>query len=107
MLNKCKGNSMSQSQTGIAGQAFGPGLGLSQLGGLANQAFNQQYNTYQAQAQQAALYNQALAAGLAQQKTEWMINGRAMSFEQFLDELFPDTEDAHRSFMILKYKGVK
>lgn len=84
---------------------------LNQLQGLANAAFNQQYNQYQAQQAQAAQYNQILmqraAAGLAGQQHNWMVNGKTMTFEQFVDEICPDKDDPHRSYLILKYKGVK
>lgn len=70
----------------------------SQLNQLANQMLNQAYSQHIAQQ-----YNQALA----QQKHEWMINGRTMTFDDFLDEICPDLDDPHRTYLTLKYKGIK
>ena len=81
---------------------------LSQLQGLANSALNQSYNNYQAQQAQAAQYNQILmqraAAGLAGQQHRYMINGRTMTWDEFLDELAPGEDNPMRTFLILKYK---
>ena len=94
--------------TSMLGQAI---LGNAQnatqgSGGLANQYSSPyQQNIHN----QQALYNQ-YAQGMfnqmaADRKENWMINGKRMSFEQFLDELFPDPDDAMRTFLTLKYKG--
>lgn len=81
---------------------------LSQLQGLANQALNQQHNQYNASQAQAAQYNQILMQShMARQQHKYMINGKTMNFEQFLDELCPDPDSAMRTFLILKYKGTE
>lgn len=84
-----------------------------------NQAFNQGYQQYQqnqlaAQSQSQLAqqqYNQALGQyqqnWATPQPTEWMINGRAMSFTEFVDTLCPDPEDPMRSLLILKYSGIR
>ena len=36
-------------------------------------------------------------------RSPWVINGRAMSFDQWLDEIAPD-DGPQRTFLILKYK---
>lgn len=78
---------------------------LSQLQGLANQALNQRYNNYQAQQAQAAQYNQILMQSqMAQQQHRYMINGRTMSFSDWVDELAPGEDNPMRTFLILKYK---
>jgi len=95
-----KGNEMSMPGYANAAQPM-----LSQLQGLANQAFNQQYNQYQASQTQAALYNQILMQSqMARQQHRYMINGRTMSFDQWLDELAPGEDNPMRTFLILKYK---
>lgn len=78
---------------------------LSQLQGLANQVLNQRYNNYQAQQAQAAQYNQILMQSqMAQQQHRYMINGRTMSFSDWVDELAPGEDNPMRTFLILKYK---
>ena len=52
---------------------------------------------------------QSLASQLRQQYNampiaEWMIAGRVMSFDEFVNELFP-TDCPERTYLILKYKG--
>ena len=55
--------------------------------------------------QQAVQYNQVLMQSqMAQQQHHWMINGRTMTFDQWLDELAPGEDNALRTFLILKYK---
>jgi hypothetical protein len=82
--------------------------GLLNAVGLAQNANTGLYN-YANSAQQAQQqYNQALMNSmLAQQRTEWMINGRAMTFAQFVEEICPDPDDPMRTFLILKYKDTK
>lgn len=62
-----------------------------------NQAANQLY-----QAQVGMLSGQLYA-----HQHTWMVNGKTMTFEQFLDEICPDPDDAMRTLLILKYRGVK
>ncbi len=59
-------------------------------------------------AQQQALYNQ-YSQGMfnqmaADRKHRYMINGRTMTWEEFLDELAPGEDNPMRTFLILKYK---
>lgn len=74
-------------------------------------ALDKQRAMTQAQAaqQQQMMYNQQLqmAYGLARQKHEWMVNGVTMTFDEFLDTICPDQDDPQRTFLTLKYKGVK
>lgn len=51
-------------------------------------------------AQQQAMYN----AMLNQRQHHWMINGKSMDFDEFVDTLCPDADDPMRTFLILKYK---
>jgi len=72
--------------------------------------FSQQaMNQAQAAQQQQIMYNQQLqmAYGLARQRHEWMVNGVTMTFDEFLDAVCPDADDPHRTFLTLKYKGIK
>lgn len=77
--------------------------------GIANNPSQQQMNQAQAAQQQQMMYNQQLqmAYGLARQKSEWMVNGQTMNFDEFLDTICPDADDPHRTYLIMKYKGVK
>lgn len=82
---------------------------LGQMLGLANQAsngYNSAAQTYSHQQQR--LYNQQLmAATLGTYQKHWMVNGKAMNFNEFLDEICPDADDPMRTFLILKYKNTK
>ena len=75
----------------------------------ANNPAQQQMSQAQAAQQQQMMYNQQLqmAYGLARQKHEWMVNGVTMTFDDFLDTICPDRDDPHRTFLMLKYKGIK
>jgi len=67
-----------------------------------NQAFSGQHAANML-AQQAQAYN----AALQKNQHRYMINGRTMDFDQFLNELCPDPDDPMRSYLILKYKDTK
>ena len=74
---------------------------------MLGQNWYQQASAAQQQHHQAALQNQqwqAMQQAMTRHKKEWMIDGQAMSFEEFVDTLCPDPEDPMRSFLILKYK---
>jgi hypothetical protein len=58
-------------------------------------------------AQQQAAYSAAQLGQLGQLQHRYMIDGRSMNFDQFLEELCPDPDDPMRSFLILKYKDTK
>ena len=109
-----KGSSMSGTSIfdSVAGTAAptavgsAHGMSTSQLSALANQQFNSAYNQIMGQqnAMLAQQYNQAL---MAQNQHQWMINGRTMTFDDFLDEICPDQDDPHRTWLTLKYQGIK
>lgn len=85
----------------ILGQA-----GMAGLTGSYNNPAIQQYGPGAhrlANAYTQAQYQNMLGA-MAQQRTEWMINGVTMTFDQFVETLCPDPEDPMRSYLILKYK---
>lgn len=98
----------------MLGNLFGntAAMGMNQLTGLANQAFNQARNQYQQnqlaspQHQQAMLAQQQAAYNsmLNQRQHRYMINGRTMTFEQWLDELAPGEDNPMRTFLTLKYQ---
>lgn len=91
----------------VVGQGYAAIMGGSSANNpsLAQQCMSQS----QAAQQQQMMYNQQLqmAYGLARQKHEWMVNGQTMCFEDFLDTICPDQDDPHRTYLIMKYKGVK
>ena len=95
---------MFNSLFGQAGYAAAAQPQLNQLGGLANQYNqNQAYGGQHAAnmlAQQQAAYNSALSA----RQHRFMIDGRTMSFDDFLDEIAPGDDNPMRTFLILKYK---
>lgn len=80
-------------------------MGSSNYGQLGAQGINpaQQWH-----AQQQMQYNQALMAQQMQTRQhQWMINGKTMDFTEFLDTICPEEDDPMRTFLTLKYKGVK
>ena len=85
-------------------QGIANGYSQSQLAAQAATLFNNAYQTHQAQYTQA----QILALGLPINSTaaQWMIAGRVLTFDEFVNELFPD-DCPERTYLILKYKGVK
>lgn len=81
-----------------------------QLANHASQMFGQAYNQYLSQslaAQQNIAAQQMMRAAMAQQQHQWMVNGRTMTFDEFLDEVCPDPDDPHRTYLTLKYKGIR
>lgn len=85
------------------------GLAQNATTGLGNSAQAQYNQGIMGAAQfnaQAQAYNQMLG-GLAQQRHEWMINGRTMSWSEWLDELAPGEDNPMRTFLTLKYRGTK
>jgi hypothetical protein len=44
------------------------------------------------------------AGGFDSDPTQWVINGKAMTFEEFIDTLYP-IDCAEKTMMILKLKG--
>ena len=69
--------------------------------------FMKYVNQYTDAIDKTAQFNIAYNSMLAQQKHEWMVNGVTMNFEDFLDTICPDEDDPHRTYLIMKYKGVK
>ena len=85
-----------------AQQAAQP-LTQSHLAAQAAAQFNAAYQSMYSQAQ-----IQGLGLSRMQQVTaaEWMIAGRVLTFDEFVDELFPD-DCAERTYIILKFKGTE
>ena len=87
----------------------GQNMAMTSGSGLQN-AYNQNQMASNAHSavmaqQQAVQYNQMLMQSMmAQQQHHWMINGRTMTFDQWLDELAPGEDNPMRTFLILKYK---
>lgn len=98
---------MSYSHSNLLNAVFGPYTAQSQGStvnpALLQNAYAQQGNpniaAHQAQIQQLGRYNQALAP-------RWMIDGRAMSIEEFGKEMFGD-DTPELTFFLLKYKNIE
>ena len=63
----------------------------------AGSIYSQQY------AQQALLGHNA--AAMRKNQHRWMINGRTMTWHEFLDEMAPGEDNPQRTFLTLKYGG--
>jgi len=98
-VNVVTGQSDSITNYSAAAQ---PILGqLNSLAGQYNQ--NQAYSGQHAAnmlAQQQAAFNAAMSA----RQHQYMINGRTMTFDDFLDEVAPGDDNPMRTFLTLKYK---
>jgi uncharacterized protein with von Willebrand factor type A (vWA) domain len=99
---------MFNSLFGQAGYAAAAQPMLNQLGSLAgqynqNQAFSSQHAANML-AQQQAAFNAAQLGKLGQLQHRFMIDGRSMTFDDFLDEVAPGDDNPQRTFLILKYK---
>jgi hypothetical protein len=70
--------------------------GQGQIGNLQLTTAQQQ-----AHAQASRAYN----AAMKQHQHHWMIDGRTMTFQQFLDEIAPGDDNPMRTFLTLKYGG--
>ena len=64
----------------------------------AGSIYSQQY------AQQAAMRGPPPHA-MRKNQHRWMINGRTMTWQQFLDEMAPGDDNPQRTFLMLKYGG--
>jgi hypothetical protein len=64
----------------------------------AGSIYSQQY------AQQAALKGPPPHA-MRKNQHRWMINGRTMTWQEFLDEMAPGDDNPQRTFLMLKYGG--
>ncbi len=89
----------------------GPGQNSTMNSGAALQnAYNQnqmassQHSANMA-AQQQALQGLLMQSQMAQQQHRFMIDGRTMTFNQWLDELAPGEDNSLRTFLILKYQN--
>lgn len=82
-------------------------INAQQSRSLLGQTWYQQASAAQQQGYQQAMTQQQLAAmqqSMARHKEDWMIDGKRMTFEQFLDEVAPGEDNSLRTFLILKYK---
>jgi hypothetical protein len=107
-------NPHPQSQSPFAGAGLGQALGLAQgvpghpSAQLASSAWATPAQS-QAAAQQSLLWQQAQQARNFRPPTppppKWVIAGREMTLEQFVDAIWPDPESAERSWFLLKYSN--
>lgn len=91
----------------------------AQMAAQASAQFNAAYGSQYSQAQQA-LYSSSLQQQAAAQHqlmqqynqaqqmraAEWMIAGRVMTFDEFVDTLYPE-DCAEKTYIILKLKGTE
>lgn len=103
---------MNPNQFGVSSP--GTTLQNAQLGSNSSQLQNNaSASTQHSQgmlAQQTAAWNAAVSKlGQPMQSAQhrYMINGKTMTFDQFLDELCPESDDPMRTFLILKYKDTQ
>lgn len=83
-------------------------LGSGQMGMAQQNAYQSPSQSMLAQQQMA--YTNALSQGwanLVKNQHKYMINGRTMNFDDFVNELCPDPEDPMRTFLTLKYQGME
>ena len=87
-------------------------LTQAQLQGQINNQFQSAYGQYAAQSvatlglTSQAQHN-AMAALLGQHQKKFMLNGRLMTFAEFLDEIAPGEDNSLRTFLTLKYQGLE
>lgn len=106
MFNSLFGFPINVNPNMSAGQiAMNNNASQYQNNGMANAGHSQTML-----AQQAAAWNAAVSGlGQSMQSAQhrYMINGKTMTFDQFLDELCPESDDPMRTFLILKYKDTR
>jgi hypothetical protein len=103
-LNMSGTNIFDDTVVGTAGATI-LGSGQVQANSYAGQ-FSSLAQSWHAQQQQQ--YNQALMAQQMQTRQhQWMVNGKTMDFAEFLDTICPEEDDPMRTFLTLKYKGMK
>lgn len=73
-------------------------LGQAQMSQMVANQFAQQYA--QQWQHQAGQFNQMAT----QRQHRFMLDGRTMTFEEFLDEVAPGNENPMRTFLTLKYQ---
>jgi len=100
--------SMGNGNAGVGnypGYAAGHSSNAGQ--GLANQSLYQQQQAMSGLlSQHAAAYTQQLMsihARQAEPPPKWMVDGKTMTFQEFVDAVFPD-DSPERTFFLLKYK---
>lgn len=98
---------MGMTTMSSSGIAAAPPLSQLGLAAQANAMQNQGFGQAQLAQQYTQAQMQAMSLGLARQQHKYMINGRTMNFDQFLNELCPDADDPMRTFLTLKYKGME
>lgn len=90
------------------------GADTNQTGQLVNQAFNQAYNNYQAQAQlgQQQAFNQKMMnwntnpfANASPHK--WVFNNRPCTLQEFADAIWGQEEHEDKMLFILTHSGPK
>jgi hypothetical protein len=84
------------------------GLNLSQLAQQAHNQFGSAYNAYAQQGMNQQLATQQYNAHIANlgrttSTHRWMIDGKTMDFEEFVNTIYPD-ECAEKTYLILKFK---
>lgn len=95
MLNSIFGSSSNLANSQMA---------ANQQAGLLSGYNQNQSASGQHAAQMYAQQSQAYNAAMQQRQHRYMINGRTMTWDQFLDELAPGDDNPMRTFLILKYK---
>lgn len=80
------------------------GLTQSQLAAQATAMFNSAYQKHQSQYSQAHIAN--LGLPMYPTAAQWMIAGQVMTFDQFVDTLYPE-DCAEKTYLILKFKGTE
>ena len=87
--------------TGIIGQGIAANIGASGLLGSAQQA--QPYSLAQQQANQQAMnMSQGSYNGSPFPTPKWMFNGKLMTFQEFVDLVFPN-DTAEKTAFVLKW----
>ena len=93
---------------GVIGQGIASQIGaVGVYSGLTNQAANHQTAQQQAMAQQMA-YGMPGTQGMAQgtlngqpfSPPKWMVNGKWMQFQEFIDTVFPDDTPEKTAFVL-------
>jgi hypothetical protein len=111
MYNNSKGTTMSGTSIFgdlVAAQGYNSILGTA--ASTYDPALDKQRAAQQqgmSQAQQQNLLAQQYTAALSARQHQWMVNGKSMDFAEFLDTICPDADDPQRTYLTLKYKGVK
>lgn len=77
------------------------------LSSACQSQFNTAYQSQSTQLTQSQIASLGTSAVIMVERTwQWMIAGRVLSFDEFVDELFPE-DCAERTYIILKFKGIE